>query len=145
VRSNTVTNSNAHGIVIRGAADFRPRFEIYDNIISVEEPFSVFAFTSQNITNTTIRSNRTRGGLAAVAGMKALCPPANVEVHHNDFRGVSAPVVAVQNVSAGVRMYSNSFCFKGAGDAGQKIAFPNNTFSSNCTANLSAPQQPQVR
>lgn len=146
VRGNTLNVRRAHGIVVRGHAERRPRFEIYDNDISVEEPYFPFAFTSQNITNTLIRNNRTRGGRAGLWVLKPCCPPSNVEFHDNDVRDVSAPLEAAQNVSAGVRMHSNVFCFKGAVDAGQKRAVPNNTFSSNC-ASLSGidppPQQPR--
>lgn len=147
VRGNTVTTSNTHGIVIRGDAQLRPRVEIYDNVISVDEPFSPFAFTSQNLTNTIIRNNRTQGGRAGLAVVKPCCRPANVEVHHNDFRNVSVPLVAAQDVSAGVRVYSNVFCFKGVVNAGQKNAIPNNTFSNACASSnsLGPPQQLQVR
>jgi hypothetical protein len=147
VRGNTITTPGTHGIVIRGDADLRPRFEIYDNDVLVEAPFSPFAFTSQNITNTLIRNNRTKGGRAGLAILKPCCPPADVDVHDNDIRDVSVPVVSVQNVSAGLRIYSNSFCFKGVVDAGQKSIFPNNTFSSECTSvrRLNPPQDIQVR
>jgi Right handed beta helix region len=132
VRGNTITTPGAHGIVIRGAGDLRPRFEIYDNVMTVEEPYFPFAFTGQNISNTVIRNNRTRGGRAALAILKPCCPPFNVEFHDNNIRDVSVPIVTVQILSAGLRVYANSFCFKGAVDAGQISAVPNNTFSGNC-------------
>jgi hypothetical protein len=142
VKGNTVNVGNANGIVIRGNADRRPRFEIYDNTIAVEEPYSPIAFTSQNVTNTLIRNNRTRGGRAGLWVQRPCCPSANVEFHDNDVREVSAPLVSAQDVSAGVRVYSNTFCLKGS-DAGQGDAFPNNSFSSGCDPqrNINAPSQ----
>jgi hypothetical protein len=147
VRGNTLNLRSAHGIAIRGNADRRPSFEIYDNEISVQEPYFPFAFTSQNIKNTLIKNNRTRGGRAGLWVQRACCPPANVEFHHNDIRDVSVPLVAAQDVSAGVRVYSNSFCIKGAVDASQKSAVPNNTFSTDCasTGGLAPPRDVQVR
>jgi hypothetical protein len=132
VRENKVTVRSAHGIVIRGDADRRPKFEIHDNEIAVEEPYFPFAFTSQNITNTIIRNNRTRGGRAGLAILKPCCPPDNVEFHDNIVRDVSVPLVTVQNVSAGVHVYSNIFCLKGPRDADLINTFPNNTFSKGC-------------
>ncbi|OAI49806.1 hypothetical protein AYO43_00050 [Nitrospira sp. SCGC AG-212-E16] len=147
VRGNTLNIRSANGVVIRGHAERRPRFEIYDNQISVQEPYFPFAFTSQNITNTLITRNRTTGGRAGLWVLRPCCPPANVEFHNNDIRDVSVPLVAAQDVSAGVRVYSNFFCFKGAVDADQKNAVPNNTFSSDCTAlrRINPPQHIQVR
>lgn len=147
VRHNVVTMSGAHGVVIRGHGDRKPRFELYDNEISVEEPYFPFAFTSQNVTNTVIRNNRTRGGRAGFWVQKPCCPPANVEFHGNDVRGVSIPFLAAQDVSAGVRMYENVFCVKGAMDPGQRTAIPQNTFSGNCVSsnNPVPPQQLQIR
>jgi len=147
VRGNTLNSRSANGIVIRGHADRRPRFEIYDNEISVQEPYFPFAFTSQNITNTLIMRNRTTGGRAGLWILRPCCQPANVEFHHNDIRDVSVPLVTAQDVSAGVRVYSNSFCFKGAVDASQKSAVPNNTFSSDCASlrRIAPPQHIQVQ
>jgi hypothetical protein len=147
VRGNRVDVRSANGIAIRGHGDRKPRFEIYDNEISVEEPYFPFAFTSQNVTNTVIRNNRTRGGRAGLWVQKACCPPANVEFHDNDARDVSAPFLAAQNVSAGVRMYENVFCVKGAVDTVQRNAIPQNTFSSDCGSSnsLGPSQQLQVR
>lgn len=144
VRGNRVDVRSANGIAIRGHGDRKPRFEIYDNEILVEEPYFPFAFTSQNVTNTVIRNNRTRGGRAGLWVQKACCPPANVEFHGNDARGVSVPFLAAQNLSAGVRMYENVFCVKGAVDAGQRAAIPQNTFSSDC-ASSNTPVPPQQR
>src|SRR5262249_51898279 len=56
VRSNTVNVKSTNGIVIRGNANRRPSSEIYDNDVSVGDPFLPFAFTSQNISNTIIRN-----------------------------------------------------------------------------------------
>jgi hypothetical protein len=147
VRGNTVDVRSANGIAIRGHGDRKPRFEIYDNEISVEEPYFPFAFTSQNVTNTVIRNNRTRGGRAGLWVQKACCPPANVEFHDNDVRDVSMPLLAAQDVSAGVRVYKNVFCFKSAVDAGRKNGIPNNTFLSDCASSNSfgPSQQLQVR
>jgi hypothetical protein len=75
---------------------------------------------------------------------KSCCPPANVEFHGNDARGVSVPFLAAQNLSAGLRMYENVFCVKGAVDAGQRAAIPQNTFSSDC-ASSNTPVPPQQR
>jgi hypothetical protein len=147
VRSNTVNVRSANGIVIRGNADRRPSSEIYDNDISVGDPYFPFAFTSQNITNTLIRDNRTRGGPAGLWVLRPCCPPANVELRNNDIRDVSVPVVAAQDVSGGMRVYANLFCLKGAVDASVQSAFPNNTFSSDCASvkKLKPPQQLRVR
>lgn len=147
VRGNTVDVQNANGIVIRGNADRRPRFEVYDNAIVVEEPYFPIAFTSQNVTNTLIRNNRTRGGRAGLWVQRPCCPPANVEFHNNDVRGVSAPLLAAQDVSAGVRIHGNVFCVKGAVDAGLRHAIPQNMFSGNCVSSNSPvpPQQLQIR
>lgn len=145
VRGNTVMTPRAHGVVIRGDADRRPRFQIYDNEITVGEPYSPFAFTSQNVTNTLIRNNRTRGGRAGLAVLKPCCPPVAVEFHDNIIGDVSAPLVTAQDVSAGVRIYSNVFCLKDPADAGQTKLLPNNTFNSNCGRTLPPPQQLQVR
>lgn len=144
VRGNVIMTPGTHGIVLRGAGDLRPRFEIYDNVMTVEDPYFPFAFTSQNISNTVIRNNRTRGGRAALAVLKPCCPPANVEVHHNDFREVSVPLEAAQNVSAGVRVHSNSFCLKGAVDAGQISAIPSNTFSGHCLPPIQVTPPPNL-
>jgi nitrous oxidase accessory protein NosD len=142
VKGNTVSVRGANGIVIRGNADRKPSFEIYDNAIAVEEPYFPIAFTSQNITNTVIRNNRMSGGRAGLWVQKACCPPANVEFHGNDVRGVSLPFLAAQDVSAGVRMHGNAFCLKGAVDAGQRTAIPQNTFSSDCgSSNVPVPPQ----
>lgn len=132
VRGNRLNVRSAHGIAIRGHADRRPSFEIYDNEISVQEPYFPFAFTSQNVTNTLIRNNHTRGGRAGLWVQRPCCQPANVEFHDNDIRDVPAPVVTAQTLSGGLRVYSNSFCLKGAVDAGQNSAVPNNTFTGNC-------------
>lgn len=147
VRGNRVDVRGANGIAIRGHGDRKPRFEIYDNAITVEEPYFPIAFTSQNVTNTVIRNNRMQGGRAGLWVQRPCCPPANVEFHGNDVRGVSVPFLAAQDVSAGVRIYGNDFCLKGAVDAGQKTATPNNTFSNNCAFSNSPvpPQQLQAR
>jgi hypothetical protein len=142
VRGNTVNVQNANGIAIRGNADRRPRSEIYDNAIAVEEPYFPIAFTSQNVTNALIRNNRMRGGRAALWVQRLCCPPANVEFRDNEVRDVSAPLLAAQDVSAGVRVYANVFCFKGAVGAGQKTAIPSNTVSSDC-ASSNTPVPPQ--
>jgi len=147
VRNNKLNVQAANGIAIRGNAERRPRFEIYDNEISVKEPYFPLAFTSQNITNTLIEHNRTNGGRAGLWVQRACCTPANVEFRENDIRNVSVPLVAAQNVSKGVRVYSNFFCFKGAGDENQISAVPNNTISRDCTAvkGMNPLRQIQVR
>jgi hypothetical protein len=147
VRHNVVTMSGAHGIVIRGHAERRPRFEMYDNDISVEEPYFPFAFTSQNVTNTVIRNNRTRGGRAGLAVLKPCCQPDSVEFHGNIVGDVSALLVTAQDVSAGMRIQSNIFCLngqKGQADAGQTKLFPSNTFNWDCARTLSPPQQLRI-
>lgn len=134
VRGNTIDVESASGIVIRGHAERRPRVEMYDNQISVKDPYFPFAFTSQNITNTIIRNNGTKGGRAGLWVQRPCCPPANVEFHNNDIRDVSAPLLAAQDVSAGIRVYSNIFCLKSADGALQKSLAQNNTFVSDCAS-----------
>jgi len=147
VRNNKLNVQAANGIAIRGNAERRPRFEIYDNEISVKEPYFPLAFTSQNITNTLIEHNRTNGGRAGLWVQRACCTPANVEFRDNDIRNVSLPLVAAQNVSGGVRVYSNFFCFNGAVDESEINTVPNNSFSRDCTAlkRMNPPRQIQVR
>ncbi len=134
VRRNTLNVSGANGIVIRGHAQRRPRFEIYDNEISVQEPYFPFAFTSQNISNTVIAYNRSKGGRAALWVLRPCCTPANVEFHDNDIRNVSEPILAAQDMSVGLRMYSNIFCLTRTDDSPHKGRHPNNTFVSGCAA-----------
>jgi hypothetical protein len=142
VRNNMIRMSNAHGIALRGVFDLRPRSEIYDNDITVAEPYSPFAFTSQNMANTVIRNNRTRGGRAAVAVLKPCCPPVNVEIRNNVFGDVAVPVVTAKDLSSGVRMASNVFCVRGPVNAAQRQALPNNVIVSfaECEREPPAPQ-----
>jgi hypothetical protein len=142
--------SNAHGIALRGVFDFRPRFEIYNNDITVAEPYSAFAFKSQNMANAVIRNNRTRGGVAGVAGvavLKPCCPPVNVEIRDNVFGDVAVPVVTARDLSPGVRMASNVFCMRGAVDAAQRRVLPNNFILTlaECERELPAPQGLRLR
>ncbi|MCP9468688.1 MAG: right-handed parallel beta-helix repeat-containing protein [Nitrospira sp.] len=147
VRNNVITMSNAHGIAIRGAAELRPRFEIYDNNIMVADPYAPFAFTSQNMANTVVRNNRTRGGRAAVAVLQPCCPPVNVEIRDNVFGDVAVPVVTAKDLSPGVRMSANVFCTRGAVESTQRRALPNNFILSvaECARELPAPQHLHVR
>ncbi|NWF72924.1 MAG: right-handed parallel beta-helix repeat-containing protein [Nitrospirae bacterium] len=141
VRNNKVAVSGANGIVIRGDATRRPAVEIYENDIAVEAPYFAVAFTSQNVTNTVIRNNRIKGGQAALFFMKPCCPPSHVEIHDNDFRGMAAPFVTAQDLSAGVRFYSNSFCFSGLVDPAYAHKLAGNAVSSGCE--VIQPQPPQ--
>lgn len=148
VRNNVITMSNAHGIALRGVFDFRPRFEIYNNDITVAEPYSAFAFTSQNMANAVIRNNRTRGGHAGLAVLKPCCPPVNVEIRDNVFGDVAAPVVTAKDLSSGVRMTGNVFCTRGAVDAAQRHLLPSNNFIlalTECERGLPAPQGLRLR
>ena len=145
VRGNTVTVSRAHGVVIRGDVVRRPKFEIYDNEISVAESYYPFAFTSQNITNTVIRNNRTRGGRAGLAILKPCCSPEGVEFHDNVVGDVAMPLFAVQDLSTGVRIHSNVYCLNGPMDAGQEKVFPNNTFRTDCARTMSVPEHLRIR
>jgi hypothetical protein len=111
----------------------------------VAEPYSPFAFTSQNVTNTIIRNNRTRGGRAGLAVLKPCCRPGGIEFHDNVIGDVSAPLVAAQDLSAGVRIRSNVFCLKGPVDTGQAMLRSNNTVHGNCGKVVSPPQPLQVR
>lgn len=147
VRNNVVTMSNAYGIALRGAADLRPRIEVYDNEVSVAEPYAPFAFTSQNMANTVIRNNRTRGGRAGLAVLKPCCPPVNVEIRDNTFGDVAVPVMAAQDLSIGMRMTANVFCLRGQVDAAQRRALPNNFILTlaECERELPAPQGLRLR
>ncbi|MCP9451537.1 MAG: right-handed parallel beta-helix repeat-containing protein [Nitrospira sp.] len=148
VRNNTMTMLSAHGVAIRGDANVRPRFEIYGNDITVAEPYAPFAFTSQNMANTVIRNNRTRGGHAGLAVLKPCCPPVDVEIRDNVFGDVAAPVVTAKDLSSGVRMTGNVFCMRGAVDAAQRHLLPSNNFIlalAECERGLPAPQGLRLR
>lgn len=146
VRNNVIVMSNAHGIALRGVFDLRPRSEIYDNDITVADPYAPFAFTSQNMANTVIRNNRTRGGHAGVAVLKPCCPPLNVEIQNNLIRDVIVPLVTAKNLSPGVRMTGNVFCMRGAVTTAQRQALPNNFMVSmaECERQPPAPRQLRV-
>ena len=146
VRNNTIAVESANGIVIRGNAERRPRVEVYDNQMSVQDPYFPFAFTSQNITNTTIRNNVTRGGRAGLWVLKPCCQPSNVEFHNNFIGNVSAPLLAAQDILTGVRINSNTFCINGAAGALQKILAINNTFVNGCVSSsrVAPPQGIQI-
>lgn len=146
MRNNVITMSTAHGIALGGAFAFRPRFEIYDNDITVAQPYSAFVFAGQNMANTVIRNNRTRGGLAGVAVLKPCCPPLNVEIRNNLLRDVVVPFVTAKNLSPGVRMTGNVFCMRGPVNAAQRQALPNNFMvnMAECEQQPPAPQQLRV-
>ncbi|MCP9451015.1 MAG: right-handed parallel beta-helix repeat-containing protein [Nitrospira sp.] len=143
VRNNVITMSNAHGIALGGAFAFRPRFEIYDNDITIAHPYSAFAFVGQNMANTVIRNNRTRGGLAGVAVLKPCCPPLNVEIRNNLIRDIMVPFVTAKNLSPGVRMTGNVFCMRGPVNPAHRQALPSNFIVSmaECERQPPAPQQ----
>lgn len=143
VRFNTIDVADANGIVIRGHAERRPRFEIHDNVVGVEDPYYQFAFTSQNVTNTIIRNNRTTGGRAGLWIQRPCCVPADVDVYDNNIRQVSMPLESVQGRSAGLHVHRNVFCLKGGNGAGQqRDILDNNTFLRDC-APLNQPRPPQ--
>lgn len=146
VRNNVITMSTAHGIALGGAFAFRPRFEIYDNDITVAQPYSAFVFTGQNMANTVIRNNKTRGGLAGVAVLKPCCPPLNVEIRNNLIRDVMVPFVTAKNLSPGVQMTGNVFCMRGPVSVAQRQALPNNFMvnMAECERQPPAPQQLRV-
>ncbi|MEK7762548.1 MAG: right-handed parallel beta-helix repeat-containing protein [Nitrospirota bacterium] len=144
VRRNTITVESANGIAIRGHAERHPRVEVYENKISVAAPYFPFAFTSQNVTNATIRDNSTKGGRAGLGILKPCCRPANIEFHNNDIQGVSSPLLAAQDVSVGARIHSNIFCLKEAYLAIPKDLARNNIFKSNCISPATlSPSPPQ--
>jgi hypothetical protein len=120
---------------------------VYDNDITVADPYAPFAFTSQNMANTVIRNNRTRGGRAGVAVLKPCCPPVNVEIRDNTFGDVAIPVMTAKDLSSGVRMTANVFCLRGQVDAAQRRALPNNFILTlaECERELPAPQGLHVR
>lgn len=147
VRNNVIQMSNAHGIALRGVFDLRPRSEIYDNDITVAEPYAPFAFTSQNMANTVIRNNRTRGGQAALAVLKPCCPPVGVEVWGNVFRDVLFPVMTAKDLSRGVQMTTNLFCVRGAVDLARRMLPSGNNIVSaaECERGVPSPQNLQIR
>lgn len=147
VRHNSVTMSNAHGIAVRGVAHLKPRIEIYDNDISVAEPYAPFAFTSQNMANTVISNNRARGGGAGLAVLKPCCPPIGVEVRNNVFREVTVPVMTAKDLSRGVHMTTNLFCVQGAVDLARRTAPSDNVVVSagECERPVANPQNLRVQ
>ncbi|MCP9442314.1 MAG: right-handed parallel beta-helix repeat-containing protein [Nitrospira sp.] len=147
VRHNTVTMSNAHGIAVRGVAHLKPRVEIYDNDVTVNEPYAPFAFTSQNVANTMIRNNRTRGGGAALAVLKPCCPPVGVEVWGNVFRNVLVPVMTAKDLSRGVQMTTNLFCVRGSVELARRMSPLGNTIVSahECERPVANPQNLRVQ
>jgi hypothetical protein len=79
--------------------------------------------------------------------LKPCCPSAAVEFRDNLIDDVETPVESAQDLSAGVRMFSNVFCLKGLVDPGRRHALPNNIMNSrgDCDRALPVPQHLRVQ